>query len=76
MDCQDQFKNLWIMYLLGYLNLYIDRCIAQYIDCYSIDSRPTCQSTVDLCLDQCIDRYIILDTIDRYIHRYIGLGPP
>ena len=35
------------MYLIGYPDRYIDRCIGRYIDRYSIDTRPIHRSTVD-----------------------------
>ena len=37
------------MYLIGYPDRYIDRCIGRYIDRYSIDTRPIRRSTVDRC---------------------------
>ena len=38
---QSKNKLNKIMYLLGHLDGYVDRCIGRYIDRYSIDSRPT-----------------------------------
>ena len=35
------------MYLIGYPDRYVDRCIGRYIDRYWIDTRPIRRSTVD-----------------------------
>ena len=37
----DGVEKIWIMYLIGCHDRYIDRCIDRYIDHYSIDPRPT-----------------------------------